>query len=321
MTICTETDDLTLLARVAGLEYDLNDRVEIRLRAYDLGTPNVRRLSQRAPEQHGDTDLGWRMDPRFVDLAFSIAGDDLPHYRQLRGRIMEAFYPRDNDPVQLIFDFGGGLVRALNVNVDGSLNWARRLLSYQDVSGIFKASDPRLYDPEQRTVLFSLETSGGSAEGWEIPWEIPWEVGADVLDLAVNVTYAAGSRLGAPEFPVIRITGPITNPVITNETTGEKIDLSGGAGLILTGPSEFVTVDLSGGERRDSKTVRDQDGDSVDHFLTTDSDLATFHLAPAGERLPAGNYASGINVIRVTGTGVTPETLVAMNYLDRYIGV
>lgn len=310
---------VSLIARVAGEEYDLNSG-SIRLLNYDLGLPAVRRLGQRAPAQQGDTDLGYRMEPRFVDLFWVIQGRGLDDYRNLREMFMTIFRPRDNDAVQLVFDFGDR-VRALDVNLDGELNWTDRVADIERVSGVFKASDPRLYHPDIRTVIFSLEGSGGSIQGWEIPWEIPWEIGTDTLNATVNLMYADGNKLAAQEFPIIRIFGPIDNPIITNLTTGEVINLTANGGISLLDPSEWIEIDLANPPRRDAKTIRDQDGNSAEEFMTTDSDFATWHLAPAGERLPAGNYSTGLNAINVTGENVSPNTLITMRYYDRYLGV
>lgn len=309
-----------LTAIVAGITYDLNDGAEIRLLDYELSLSAVRRLSQRYPSQHGDTDLGFAIDPRYLDLFWGVHGADLAAWLDIRETMMIIFQPRDNDAVQLIFDFDG-LQRAVDVNLEGELLWRDRVEYVAKVSGTFKASDPRLYDPEIHTVLFSLEAGGVEPTGWPIPWPIPWAVGTDILNMAVDILYAGGSRLGAPEYPVIRIFGPITDPVVTNETTGEIIDLSDNGGLELADPSEWVEIDLANPPRRDAKTIRNQDGDSVDEYLTTDSDLATWHLAPAGERLYDDSYCNGHNVIRVTGLNVTIETLVTIRYYDRYNGV
>jgi hypothetical protein len=309
-----------LTATVAGLVYDLNDGDEIRLLDYDLGVSAVRRLSQRSPSQQGDSDMGFRFDPRYLDLFWAIHGGNLIDYLAIRERIMTVFQPRDNDAVQLIFDLDG-IQRAVDVNLDGELLWRDRIQWIEKVSGVFKASDPRLYDPDMHTVLFSLEAGGVPPTGWPIPWPIPWAIGTDVLNMAVNILYANASRLGAPEYPVIRIFGPIDTPVITNETTGEVIDLSDNGGLLLADPTEWVEIDLANPPRRDAKTILDQDGNSAEEYLTTASDFATFHIAPAGERLPAGNYCTGTNTIRVYGTGVTSETLATMLYFDRYSGI
>ena len=118
---------VTLTANVAGLAYDLNDGDEIRLLDYDLGVSAARRLSQRSPAQRlGDSDLGYMIDPRYLDLFWAIHGSDLADYLAIRERIMTVFQPRDNDAVQLVFDFDG-LQRAVDVNLDGELLWRDRV--------------------------------------------------------------------------------------------------------------------------------------------------------------------------------------------------
>lgn len=313
-------DIVSMTANVAGLSYDLNSD-EIRLVDYDLALAANRRLSQRSPNQiFGDADLGFRVDPRYSLFVWSIKGASVPDYRDIRARLIEIFVPRVADPVQLVMDFGDR-IRALDVNLDGELLFADRVERIEQVSGTFKASDPRLYDPELITEIFDLAGSSGSNNGWPIPWPIPWGIGTDTLNLVKQITYAGASRLGAIEFPVIRIIGPIINPIVINETTEEIIDLSDNGGVNLADSSEWVEVDLADFPRRESKTITNQDGESADQYLTTDSDLATFHLAPAGELLPSGAYCNGINSIRVTGSGVDATTRVSLKYYDRYQAV
>jgi len=310
-----------LTANIAGRSYDLNSD-QIVLNAYDLNLSSVNRLSQRSPAQiYGDTDLGFRMSPRFSDFEWTIRGADLDDYRARRGEFVEIWTPRVDDPVQLVFDFGGGLIRALDLVLDDELVWMNRNGKIEQVSGVFKSSDPRLYAPDLITVTFDLAGSSGSNQGWPIPWPIPWPIGANVLNLTQSIEYAGLSRLGAVEYPVIRIFGPISSPAIVNETTEEMIDLSADGGLSLADSSEWVEIDLTDFPRRDSKTIRDQDGNSADNYMSTGSDLATWHLAPKGEKLPSGAYCDGINNITVTGTGVDATTEVSLRYYDRYHAV
>lgn len=309
----------TLTALVAGLSYDLNDGSEVRLLDYDLGLAAVKRLSQKHPGQFGDTDLGFSLEPRYVDLAWMIRGTSLSNYRDIRARLLEVFQPRDNDPIHLTFDFGDR-IRCLDISLDGELNWANRVETIEKVSGVFKAPDPRLYDPVMNTLLFNLAASG-AGNGWPISWIVPWAIGTDTINLTLNMLYANGSRLGAIEFPVIRIFGPITAPIITNLTTGEIISLTEGTGLVLTTSANWVEIDLANPPRRDAKTIKNELGVSVEQYLTSASDFATWHLAPAGERLPSGAYSDGYNLINVSGTGVTAQTLVSLRYYSRYLAV
>lgn len=317
---CTLTDNLGVIAKSAEQSYDLNDRQEVFLLGYDgLGLPNHRRLTQRGPDQNGDTDLGFRIDPRFVDLVWHIQTGSLSRYYALRERFLTLWRGRDQDPVQVIFLIEGVGKRAADLVLDGTLDFppADRRFTAQQFSGIFKASDWRLYDPDVNNIEFTT----GSEGGLPIPFTIPIPIGRGVINETFIVTYANGSRLAAPEYPVITIYGPVTSPIIENLTTDEKIDLSANGGLSVAA-GDWVQIDLSGKPRRDSKTIRDQDGNSVEEYLSTDSDLVTWHLSFAGELLSDGTYnQDGNNALRVSGSGANPTTRIAISYYNRYEGV
>lgn len=313
-----EPSYIGLQATIAGRSYDLNDRRKLRLLAYDgLGLANSRRLAQRGPRQQGDTDLGQRTDPRYIELAWLLEAVTLAQYYELREMMLEIFRAREDDPVQLSFAFADGTQRAADVYVDGVLDFPAQDRAHivQRFSGIFKASDYRLYDPTAKTAAFLPAGEGGLP----IPFTVPIPIGGDTISATLTLNYANGSRLAAPEYPVLTVYGPITDLVVENTTTGEKIDLTGNGGLTVN-VGTTVVIDLDNAPRRDSKTIRRGTGESVDEYLTTDSDLATWHLAPAGEKLPAGTYGDGNNVISVSGTGVNGMTQVVLAYYDRYEG-
>lgn len=320
-THCLNQPGLGVTAVSAETTYNLNDRVGIFLEGYDgLGLVNTRRLSQRYPGQRGDTDLGFSVSPRFVDLAWRINGRDLPHYYELRETFLSLWRARDNDPVQVIFTFAGGKQRAVDLVADGELDYPSgdRNFTMQKFSGVFKASDPRLYDPTLIRVEFALLSGTG---GLPIPFTIPIAIGQSTLNTTQTITYASGSRLAAIEYPIITIHGPITSPIIENITTGETISLTDEDGLVI-GQGEFVVVDLSGKPRRDSKTIRNQNGVSVDQYLSTDSDLESWHLSFAGEKLLNNTYnTTGANIVRVRGENVNAVTRVLFEYYDRYEGI
>lgn len=309
---------LGVTAKVAGATYDLNNSQE-RLIAYDgLGLSNTRRLSQRAPTQDGDSDLGRRVDARFVSLFWQSRYPDLITYYAGREKFEELFRARDNDPIQLIFDFADGSTRALDVNLEGSFDFPSndRRRTVQKFGVTLKASDYRLYDPTINTVEFFLLSSGG---GLPIPFTIPIPIGRGAETTTQVIYYANGSRLASKEYPLITVYGPIVNPIIENLTTNEKIDLSADGGLVLTS-GQFITIDLNGGERRDSKPIRDQDGNSVQNYLTTDSQLLTWHLSFNGEKLTDGTYSDGNNEIRVSGSNVNLNSRATLAYYNRYEG-
>jgi hypothetical protein len=66
--------------------------------------------------------------------------------------------------------------------------------------------------------------------------------------------------------------------------------------------------------------VRNHLDASVENLLTSDDDLNTFHLAPAGELLFDGSRSDGDNVIRLQGTAVSSATRLEIIYYNRYKG-
>ena len=311
-----ERPSISLTAAVAGKTYNLNNRTTILLEGYDLGLAPTARLSQRSPGQLGVTDLGGITAARFIDLNWLIVGNSLEDFRDLRELFMVVFRNRET-AVTLTFDFGDGRVRSTDVFLDGELNFGERQLTQQVVSGVFRAADPRLYINELVVVEFAILDSTG---GLPIPFTIPIPIGQDALNTTVNIFYADGSEIASVEYPIIIINGPIDNPVINNYSTNEQIELTANGGLSLA-VGEFVTVDLSGFPRRDSKTIRDQDGNTAAQYLSTASDLGTWHLAFNGELLFDDTFSDGNNLIGVIGDNVTLATNVILRYFDRVEGV
>lgn len=72
----------------------------------------------------------------------------------------------------------------------------------------------------------------------------------------------------AQSWPIWTITGPASDVVLTNDTTGDVIDLTNGAGLVIAG-GDVVTIDTRPGH----KTIRLDDGTNLMPYLTPGSRL------------------------------------------------
>ena len=297
----------------------------------------VRRLSQRGPFQKGDTDLGFAHDARLLTLVWDLQQGSPADLWTLRAELMGVFRPRTGDPAQLIFTFPNGDRRACDMNLDGTFNYSpsdRRDARTQSIAAVLKSdNDPRLYDPIRKQVEFNLldfisgweieETGETTADGWNIEETGQttgdgWNIGVSTINKIGTISYGNGYVYADVEYPVIRIFGPITSPKVENLTTGEVLDFSANGGLSLS-LGQWVEIDL---RYRSGKTAVDQDGNSVDQYLTTDSDLATWHLSYNTELLDAalGTRSTGDNQIRVTGGGANLSTRVQVLYYDRYLG-
>jgi hypothetical protein len=170
------------------------------------------------------------------------------------------------------------------------------------------APDPTWYNPVGKSITFLSDTGAGA---WEVEsgslWKVGgggWTVGGSALSKQIAVNYP-GTWNSTPDL--VRITGPFTDTIIENLSTGETLTLKTGT---VIDPGDYYDIDLRFGY----KTVKDSSGARQIDKLTPDSDLATFHIASARE------VPGGVNVFRVSGTNITSLSRVDILYLERFIG-
>lgn len=266
-----------------------------------LGLAPLHRLVERGPMQHGQTDVGYRLDPRVFSLVALLEGTDRQDLYTKRSSLQTFLSP--GAALSLLFTLDDGSKRQIDCKaLDAPLpHDARTAYAAQLVALRFVAADPTLYDPVGRMVAFAL---AGGGSGTAVPLAVPFTVGASTMDQVVPIQYT-GNVLALPWR--IRIGGPITSPVIRNLSTGEKLDFT----AYTIGNSDYYDIDC----RYGYKTVTDKAGANKIAELSTDSDLATFHLAPHPEA------DEGRNDIMVTGTAVDGDTEIYLNYYPRWLGI
>jgi hypothetical protein len=108
-------------------------------------------------------------------------------------------------------------------------------------------------------------------------------------------------------YPVITVTGPISEPSIRNTATNETLNF--GTHTIAAG--NVYSIDLRPG----AKTIEDQDGVNRINELTSDAinALASWHLAPA----PV--VTGGTNIIELSGTATSNNTNFQITFTNRYL--
>ncbi len=287
---------------VGTTTYNLSDDVNYtHLRSDGFGMAPTRRLQERGPLQHGVSDLGFRLEPRKIPLVLLIAEASEESYWGRRDELLRMFKPSDT-PVRLRYSYAGK-TRQLDCYFSGELTFGGNGRSqWTHVVPIeLYAPDPTWYDPTGVSVAFSL---GAGGDSMDVPLAIPWKVGVSVLDAVRSVAYG-GSWLA---YPTVIIKGPVTDPVITNLTTGDKLDFTGTA----IGAGDQYVIDC----RYGYKTVtRQSDGANRIADLTSDSALSTFSV----EADPVA--PGGVNDFRVTGSGVSTATEVYLQFNTRYVGI
>lgn len=284
-----------------GVEYDLSDGETYRLLDIDgLAHAATTRISERGPMQHGETDLGYRLQPRRILLALLARGGDEAAWLARREELMRIL--RASDRALALRLRSGDVMRQIDCYLTGEMSMVQEggvMPRWQRVGLQLYCPDPTWYDPVPTT----LEYSGGGGEGTMVPTPVPTFVGASDLDQTQVVQYAGTWE----SYPVIRIVGPIEDAKIENTSTGEVLDFDG----ITIAAGHYYEIDCRYGR----KSVTDDAGANRIADLAADSNLATFHIGAHPDVL------NGINAIRASGLGVSSATRVRLTYYTRYVGV
>lgn len=258
-----------------------------------LGIPANNRFIERAALQHGAFNMGFRLQPRFFDMTLFTNSTSEQDYWDTRDEINRIFAPTD-DLMSLKFTTGTS-VKQIDCAIRGVLAMDsndRKGLG-QKIGVQFIAPDPLFYDPNR--VVYSIGGFGTGGLTFAMP--VPFFFGQASIDSTIDL-----NNTGSWEsYPQIEVVGPVNNFIITNETTGKKLDFTG---LNLAAANErFIDTAFS------AKTVVDQTGANKISDLTDDSDLTTFSLV------------AGSNSISISGSSATSATRIFIRYYLRYIGI
>lgn len=258
------------------------------------------RLTESGPQQDGESDLGFRIQPRIAQIALLLIGTSRDDLYLRKQSLMDIFSPSDT-AIQLRWTLPSFTrqidAHAVSLEFDssGTEGFTQRGVA------VLRCPKGVFYDPTASAQTFNL---GGGTDSYAIPHSVPHAVGASDL----NSTQTVFNLGNAKSFPhLIRINGPITDPVITNQETGYKLDLTG----VTIATGQYYDIDLRFG----FKTVKDHTGVSKISELSDDSDLSLWSLLSKSEK------SDGSNSILVTGSSVTEETDIFISWYNNYLGV
>lgn len=281
--------------------YPIDDGSICRLVGHDgWGLPPINRFSSRAYAQHGDFDMGYRLQARIGSFVLQVPATDLGAMYTARASLLRVFNP--DTVLQVRWDLPNGSSRQIDAYVNGDLAmlWEPKRWAALRAAVQLRCPDPTFYDPVSQVVNFT-GLAGGST--WDIPWALSWNIGGGTVNSSQVINYAGDWAT----YPIIRITGPITDCKITNQSTGEVLDFTG---TTIAGGA-YYEIDTRPGY----KTVLDNTGTNQISKLVTSSDLSTWHLAPDHES------DGGVNSILVGGSSGTTATKVTFTYYNRYLGI
>jgi hypothetical protein len=273
------------------------------------GLPSIDYRVQRGPFQDGVTPLGFTLGSRNVLMTHRRNAGCRQDYWDARADFLDFIRPNRQE----VDEFIPGILRKVLPNGDkrdlsvfilngpdfvGKQQGRWDEFSFQEVI-TFVAHDPVFFDPDSLLQELTLPTNGDElsfAITYPIRFSSPGGVPTD--DVEYDGTYKS--------FPTFVLQGPMREPIIDNVSTGERIKIEDDIDAGRT-----VTINLTFG----NKTVTDDLGNNLIGELSTDSDLATFHLAPDPEA------DDGVNEIGITAQLTTAASRATISWFNKYFGI
>lgn len=245
-----------------------------------FGLAPLHRITTRGPLQHGDSDIDFRLDPRILQLPLMVKNESpSPKFNSyiIRQTLLDIFRPQTIGYLRISTGNGvSTITRQIAVQVLGGLTFDVSPTDYHVRTVVqLRADDPTWYEPINQ--VYNVNNT----------------------NIGVNQTITTAGNW--PTFPTINLIGPITNPKITNVTTGQFIEFSA-----TLASSVIYVIDLLYGKKTVTEPAVSANRISQ---VTASSNLATWSLIP------------GSNTVVVTGTGTSAVTNVSFTYNNRYTGI
>jgi hypothetical protein len=294
-----------------------------------MGMPQISYITQRGPFQHGETYLGFRLEPRIVQMTYRVNNCSRDQYWQARSTLLDMIRPNRQslgsfEPGILRKTLSDGSIREMKVFLLEGPRFEPRNLDQWDEWGIqetlrWVAPDPTMYDPEEQSVSAGVQTNEHiiffGAEGVSFN-DITFAgkhatssqrgmlFGEGVIETQLSCTVSGNWIV----YPTIKIDGPLSGINITNNTNGEKIGIN-----YRVSKGDSITISLEYGNK---SVVLDKESLNLLPYITDDSTLATFHLSPH----PVAE--NGINSIFVAGVNANEsDSKITVSWNNRYIGI
>lgn len=267
-----------------------------------LGLPPVEYFTRHGVYQTGDTVVHQRWKARTISIGVNIVGTSDATYQAAR-LALASMLKNIGEDLFFAIELDGGVERYMAVRYGGQLTMPTKAKGgvYRTASAFrLTASKPMWYDPTTTIWSYALGSGDGT---WGYGVGLPEGFGASVLDVTQVRTYVGTEAVN----PKVYVYGPAEDFLIENETTDEKLDLTGHS----IGSTEVVTVDLGYGVKSVESST---DNTELADFLANDSDF-TFHLAPHPEGL------GGSNTMHISFVNGTTSTRAEIRFNAQYSAV
>ena len=186
-----------------------------------LGIPETTVERTQAPFQDGSDVYGILLDDRVIRLQATIRANNREELYKLRRKIMRIVNPRtynkktENKGELLLFYTNDDKTYRIYAHIEDAVECKTRINNHMTIDIIFTANNPYLLD-EENTKLAIKAFIGGL----KFPLKLPSRFS--------NVGFQRKiTNDGDTEIPLlIQYHGPVKNPIIYNDTTGESIKIN-----------------------------------------------------------------------------------------------
>ena len=234
-----------------------------------FGYPSNDIKTVKSPYQIGNTLIGQVINPRDIEIDFTIITDDQDDLYTLKRKVIKAFNPI-NGAGKLTYSNTNNIYKITAVPKKSPV-FHKNNKTYQNIRLKLYAPDPRWYNPDE--INISLNQS--------------------------NEIINNGDTFTAVQFT---LDGPMSNPVILNMTTGEKIQLNQ-----TIGSNEKIVVNTKFGNK------------SIQLYDSYDRKRNTFSLLSFDSRL--FGLETGSNLIDFRASNMNDQSEAIINYKERFLGI
>lgn len=258
--------------------------------AKGYGTPPTQWLEDRVPQHDGPIVRDVLYDAREIEVPLMVVKPDYPSLLAKVRTMRQWMNVKNGDGSLQIADPDGTVrqfVCRLKQGLEGQEGPDQSGPTFRRFLLVFRTTGPDPYARWPAPIVLTFTQAAATAT-W-FPW-VPITLGG--VGIFAQPTVVNPGDVEAE--PVWTLAGPMTNPVLTNTTTGAKLSLTT---ALLTG--QTLTIDT----RFRVKSVIRNDGTKLFSALSNDSALWT--LAP------------GTNTISVVTTGTTAASQITLQFVPR----
>jgi hypothetical protein len=254
--------------------------------------PPISVVEEEVPFQAGSRKRSVKVNARDVDIPLHISAESEIELRQIIRRMLRMINPLKNEG-KLKSIAADGSQRELTcqyiAGMEGAEDKDSKGFWWQKVVLVFRAFDPFWYDSNTIVQTFRINESPGMF----FPI-FPLRLSSSTVFADISITNS-GDVETAPEWIIF---GPCENIVISNMTTGEKLNLQ-----VSLDVGETITIDT----RPYKKTITKNDGTNLFYTMTDESSLWALQ--------------EGDNSIQLEMSNATTESSIQLSYKNRYWGV